>query len=537
MRSELGVVAPGERSQCRVEIGVEIGVEVRVERRVEFHVPEYDHGVSQAGERLGGGAVGYVRAMTSITTHPTRADALVVFGLTGDLGAKKLFPALYELAAAGLLAMPVIGVGRTEYSDAELRTMLEDALDDHEPADGAAVDSDVVASIELAHVAGDSTDPSTYDALSSALGDARCPVLYAALPPGMFGDVARGISRSTLPDTTRLVTEKPFGSNARSARELFDEITEELDATNLFIVDHFLAKAAIENMLTVRTANPLIENSMCARFVQSIDIEMTESGGVDGRGSFYESVGAVGDVLQNHLLQMLATLTMEQPTDDSAAAMLAARTELLRAVRPMDPAHTVLGQYHGYRDLDDVPDDSDVETFVAARTTIENDRWSGVPVTLRTGKRLRSDSTAATITLASTSTSGDAEPTDHQNGEEVVNRIHFGVKPDASIAIDLAVLDPEDHGLTPVTAGVCGPGEHGPLGDYAVMLDNAMNGDQHHFAHIDGVTAAWQVVEPISSAGLEVHRYPEGSDGPHAADRRDLVRIGREVRRADVGGD
>jgi glucose-6-phosphate 1-dehydrogenase len=453
--------------------------------------------------------VGYVSTMTSTTdSSPIRADALVMFGLTGDLGEKKLFPALYELAAAGRLGVPVIGAGRTEYTDSDLRDMLASALDDHRPTGGGPVDPDTVASIDLSYLAADSTDAGTYDALVDRLGGAVQPVVYAALPPGIFGAVARGIADSTLPDTTRLVTEKPFGQSAESARTLHEEIVQALDPARLLIVDHFLAKAAIENMLTVRTSNALVQNSMCARHVESIDIVMSESGGVDGRGSFYESVGAIDDVLQNHLLQMLATLTMERPADDSAEALRAARSELLDAVVPFDPASAVVGQYRGYRDLDDVDDGSDVETFVAVRTTVENERWSGVPVSIRTGKCLREDVTSATMTLTPPSPGGV------DRAGWVPNRIHFTVKPDTSITFDLGVLDPESHRPVPTTVEVCGPVDHGRLGDYAVMLDNAMSGDPRHFAHIDDVVASWRIVDPLNAAVLDLLPYEPGTDGP-----------------------
>lgn len=435
-----------------------------------------------------------------------------MFGLTGDLGEKKLFPALYELAAAASLGIPVVGVGRTEHSEAEVRSMMEESLEGFEPAGGGAVDPEVTASIELSYLAGDSTDAATYDALAERLGAVTCPVVYAALPPGIFGDVARGIAQSALPESTRLVTEKPFGSSARSARDLFDDITRSLDPANLFIVDHFLAKSAIENMLTIRTSNALVDNSMCSRFVESIDIEMAESGGVDGRGSFYESVGAIRDVLQNHLLQLLAMLTMEQPAGGSDEAVRAGRTELLEAVVPFTPEATVVGQYLGYREVGDVAADSSVETFVAARTTIDNERWRGVPVTIRTGKRLGSDSTVATVTLASPATARDGT-----SDGWVPNRIRFTVKPDASVIFDIGVLDPESHEPVPATVEACAPSDHGRLGDYAVMLDNAMSGDTRHFADIDSVVAAWTVVEPIVAADLAVHSYEAGSDGPAAA--------------------
>ncbi|MEP4649698.1 MAG: glucose-6-phosphate dehydrogenase, partial [Ilumatobacter sp.] len=373
------------------------------------------------------------------TNDVERADALVMFGLTGDLGEKKLFPALYELQASGRLGIPVVGVGRSEYTDEELDDMLEESLAGYTPASGGAVDPEVVDAIELSYVSGDSTDPATYDALVDRLDGTARPVVYGALPPGIFGDVARGIAGSSLPETTRLVCEKPFGNDVESSRQLYDEIVEALDPSRLFIVDHFLAKSAIENMLTVRTSNPLIENSMCSRFVERIDIEMHEEGDVDGRGSFYESVGAIDDVVQNHLLQMLAVLTMERPDDDSDEAYHTARSTLLATVVPFDPEVAVIGQYAGYRDLDDVDDDSQVETFVEARTTIDTDRWRDVPVTIRTGKALSSDSTVATITLRS------------PGPDLVENRIRFEVKPRASVAIDIGILDPSTHDTGPAT--------------------------------------------------------------------------------------
>lgn len=436
------------------------------------------------------------------TANRQRADALVMFGLTGDLGSKKLFPSLYELQAAGRLGIPVIGVGRSEHSDDDVRAMLDEALADYEPNDGEPVDPDVVAAIDLSYMTGDSTEPAIYDALLDRLDDASLPVVYAALPPGIFGDVARGISASKFPEATRLVCEKPFGDDVDSAQALFDEMTDALDAERLFIVDHFLAKSAIENMLTVRTSNALIENSMCAQFVDRVDIEMLESGDVDGRGSFYESVGAIDDVVQNHLLQLLAVLTMERPEDDSDDAYHAARSTLLATVVPFDPDAAIVAQYDGYRELDDVADDSQVETYAEARTTIDNDRWRDVPITIRTGKALARDSTAATIVLTS-----------HGPGR-IDNTIRFEVKPQASVSFDIGVLDPGSHDAVPTTVVACGPDDHGALGDYAVMLDNALAGETRHFARIDDVVAAWRIVAPLHADTPELRTYEPGSDGP-----------------------
>ena len=262
-----------------------------------------------------------------------------------------------------------------------------------DPAGGVDVDPDVVESIDVSYLSGDSTDTSTYDELADRLQGCERPVVYAALPPGIFGDVARGIAASSLPDTTRLVTEKPFGDDAESAHQLYDEVVEALGPDRLFIVDHFLAKSAIENMLTVRTTNPLIANSMCAQFVESIEVVMDEQGDVEGRGSFYESVGAVDDVVQNHLLQTLAVLTMERPADDSDEAYHDARSELLRAIAPFAAARALFGQYGGYRDHDDVADDSAGGDL---RTRRDHDRqrplaWRAGPDPNGQGARRRPD--------------------------------------------------------------------------------------------------------------------------------------------------
>lgn len=436
-----------------------------------------------------------------------RSDALVMFGLTGDLGRKKLFPAIYELAAAGRLDGPVIGVGRSERTDAELRRMFEEALDDHEPAGGGDVDLDVAWSVELSYLAGDSSEQAVYDELAGRLRACRRPLVYAALPPDLFGSVASGVAGADLPDTTRLVVEKPFGDDADSARELYDEITASIGPDRLFIVDHFLAKAAIENMLIVRAANPLVDNSLDAAHVDAIDVIMHESGGVDGRGSFYEGVGALEDVVQNHLLQMLAMVTMEPPTDDSDEAHHEARRALLAAVAPVRTDEVVLGQYDGYRDLDDVADDSDVETFAWLALSIDNERWRGVPVSLRTGKRLREDRTEVIFHLR------NASPHHSSHG----NRIRFSVKPDASLSFDLDVIDPTTHEPRPTTVVACGPADHGELGDYAVMFDNAMRGETRHFAQIDGIVEAWRVIAPLRTDRPAVRSYAPGSCGPSAS--------------------
>lgn len=441
--------------------------------------------------------------MTSRST-PDRSDALVMFGLTGDLGRKKLFPAIYELAAAGLLDGPVIGVGRSEHTNDDLREMFREAVADQRPADGRGVDSEIVDRVDLSYLRGDSTETTVYSGLAEQLEGRKCPLVYAALPPDIFGAVAGGIAASTLPEATRLVVEKPFGDGVESARALHRTITEAMPADQLFIVDHFLAKAAIENILIVRSVNPLVQNSLDAAHVDAIDIVMHESGGLDGRGSFYEGVGAIKDVVQNHLMQTLAMVTMDAPADESDGAFHDARLALLDAVLPVPANDVVLGQYDGYRRLDDVADDSSVETFASLVLAIDNDRWRGVPITIRTGKRMAEDRTEAVFHLRNSS------PGSSPHG----NRVRFTIKPNASVSFDLDVIDPETHAPKPTTVYACGPDDHGGLGDYAVMFDNAMNGDTRHFARIDGIVAAWRILEPALAADHRLHVYEPGSLGP-----------------------
>jgi glucose-6-phosphate 1-dehydrogenase len=481
--------------------------------------PSFKHHDPNFSARLRRLTLGYQKDMPvdQSARRRMRGDALVMFGLTGDLGEKKLFPALYELQAAGRLDVPVIGVGRSTYSDDELRKMLVSSLDAYEPSDGRTLDPDIVEAIDLTYLTGDSAEVATYEALAERFANAHSPVVYAALPPGLFDTVADRIAASHLPETTRLVVEKPFGEDAASARRLYRTITQSIGSDRLFIVDHFLAKSSIENMLTVRSTNALIANSMCAAFVESIVIMMAETTGVDGSGSFYESVGAVKDVLQNHLMETLALVTMEPPENDGDDAFGRSRVDLLSAVDAADPARAVFGQYAGYRDLDDVDDDSDVETFVSCELHIDNDRWRGVPVQVTTGKRLADLGTSVTVTLK-----------DPDNpGVPTRNRIRFVVKPDASVILELGALDAESHQPTAVEAVVCGPSDHGPLGDYATMLDHALAGTTRHFAHIDGIIEAWRIVQPLVEGDLDVEIYRPGSAGPPRRERETAADDGR----------
>lgn len=432
------------------------------------------------------------------TDDPGRADALVMFGLTGDLGDKKLLPALAELAAGGELDHPVVAVSRSGVDADEFRDRILAALDD-EPHDDSVAEA--VRALDLRAVEGGVDDDAVWDAIAEHLTEAARPVVYAALPPDLFGTIAERVGGSRLPDTTRLVVEKPFGHDAASARKLWDEVTSRIAPERVFVVDHFLAKTAIENLLTARTCNAVIANNLRPGLVERIDVLMHETGGVDGRGSFYESVGAIRDVVQNHMLQLLALATMPRPTDESDPAYLDARRRLLAAIDPVDPADVVLGQYAGYRDLDDVADDSEVETFAELRLSIDAEPWRGVPVRLTTGKQLHEQRTAVVFTIRSDDARG-------------VGRLVFDVSPSPCISIELDVLEGDDHDLRTISLAGQPDEDHAGLGDYATMLRGALVGERRHFATIDDIVAGWRVVDPIAAHRPAVQPYEPGSSGP-----------------------
>ncbi|MFN3216261.1 MAG: glucose-6-phosphate dehydrogenase [Acidimicrobiales bacterium] len=424
--------------------------------------------------------------------HDPRSDALVIFGLTGDLGEKRLFPALIELQAEGRLPSTVISVDRVERSDDDIRALLLDAAETDEQRTTAR-------QVPLRHLRGDAAEDATYDRLAGML-DADAPLIYAALPPSLFGDVAAGAGR--LGDSVRLVMEKPFGSDAAGARELYDRITRHVAPERLFLVDHFLAKSSVENLMAVRRTNPWIDAALHGASVERVEVTLTETFGVDGRGSFYDGVGALRDVVQNHMLALASVMAMEPTPIEDPEVFAAARTELLRAIRPLRGDDVVLGQYDGYLDEDGVEEGSSTETYVSAQLSIDNERWDGVPFVLETGKSLDTSRTEAVAVFSG--------PTDVATG----GRLRFSVMPDSAIALELNVLDARSHGITSTTLTACRPHGHGRLSDYAVMFDSALDGDPSHFATIDEIVAAWKVVEPVLDLDRAPVVYQRGSGGP-----------------------
>ena len=440
-----------------------------------------------------------------------RSDALVFFGASGDLAFKSIFPALQGLAATGQLDMPVLGVARKEWTREDLIARARASIEAAGVFQPEAFDR---LSANLHYVKGDYASPSTYAEIRARLGSARRPLHYLAIPPSMFEHVIRGLAEHGCANGGRVVVEKPFGRDLASAQALDRVLHQYFRERDIFRIDHYLGKEPVQNLLYFRFANTFLEPIWNRQYVERIEITMAESFGIKGRGRLYDELGAIRDVVQNHLLQIAALLLMEPPVGQDPEAIRDAKGQAFRAMRPLDPAEVVRGQFDGYRDEAGVDPDSDAETFAALRLHVDSWRWAGVPIYIRAGKCLPVSATEVFVTLK-------RPPLAVFEDVPVAppNHVRFRLSPEVLIELGTRAKRAGEGNLgEEVNLDACRNTVHA-VPPYQRLLGDAMRGDPTLFARPDAVEASWRVVEPVLVNRPPLHWYKAGSWGPDAANR------------------